>query len=157
MTTFGVQLRNQRDPQRGFTLVELLLTLTILGILATVAVPSFVDIIKKQKVKDMGTEIQLALVKARSEAIKQNDNVTLAPVTANDWTSGWRISGASPETRSPFTGVAIAGPTNVVYQSSGRIAGSISPAFDISAPNSNVHQCVSVDLSGRPYVKAAAC
>ena len=77
--------------------------------------------------------------------------------TANDWTSGWSISGGSPESRSSFTGLAIVGPANVVYQSSGRISGATAPTFDISAPNSNIRQCVSVDLSGRPYVKAAAC
>ncbi|HEX9390492.1 MAG TPA: GspH/FimT family pseudopilin [Usitatibacteraceae bacterium] len=148
--------------QRGFTLMELLLTITVLGILTAVATPSFIDVIKSQKVKNMGTDIQLALVKARSEAVKRNRNVTLSPNTSTDWTSGWTIpdpdnSGSNIEVRSSFSGVTIAGPASVVYQSSGRISGSTAPTFDIGAPNSSAHQCVSVDLSGRPYIKAAAC
>lgn len=148
--------------KRGFTLIELLVVIVVLGILAGTAMPSFIDIIKSQNVKAMGTDIQLALVKARSEAVKRNRNVTLAPNTGTDWTSGWLIpdpdnAGSNIEVRSSFTGLTITGPANVVYQSSGRIAGTVAPAFDISAPNSSAHKCVSVDLGGRPYVKATAC
>ncbi len=151
-----------RRQQRGITLLELLVTVAVLGVLTALAAPSFVDVIKSQKIKNMGTDIQLALVKARSEAVKRNRDVTLSPVTASDWTSGWTIpdpdnSGSNIEVKGSVTGLTITGPASVVYQSSGRISGSTAPSFDISASNSTTHQCVSVDLSGRPYVKAAAC
>lgn len=162
MGTFLKPHVRHKNAQPGFTLVELLLTVAILGILMGLAAPSFVDIIKSQKVKAMSTDIQLALVLARSEAIKRNRNVTLAPNTANTWTSGWTIAdpdnaGSNIGVRSSFTGLTVTGPGNVVYQSSGRISGSTVPAFDISAPGSSAYKCVTVDLGGRPYVKAAAC
>lgn len=70
--------------QHGFTLVELMITIVIFGILLTVAVPSFTSYILNQRVKTSAFELTAALSYARSEAIKLNTDVQLS-----EDDSGW--------------------------------------------------------------------
>ena len=149
-------------------MTELLIVVAIIGILASLAAPSFSELIKSQRIKSMATDINASLTLARSEAIKRNRNVTMSPTTAGSWQLGWQIAdpdnaGSNIEVHDAFAGLTVTGPANtappdsVIYRSSGRIQGTAPPAFNISAAGTTAQRCVSVDLSGRPYVKAAAC
>lgn len=162
MIKLGRHSKLRKNTELGVTLVEMLIVIAILAILSAAAVPSFNDFVKTQRMRAMATDLQLSLVRARSEAIKRNTNVTLAPVTAGSWQSGWTIAdpnnpGTNLEEHSGFNLLTVTGPANIVYQSSGRLSGMASPSFDIGAAGSTSHKCVTVDLSGRPYVKASAC
>lgn len=64
-------------PQRGFTLVELLVTLIIVTIVATMAVPAFTGFLARQQLASDVNEIISVLSFARSEAIKQRNNMTV--------------------------------------------------------------------------------
>ena len=64
---------------RGFTLVELLTVLVVLVVLTMIAVPSFNELIASQRVQMAAMDVFTSLLRARSEAIKQNTDVTLAP------------------------------------------------------------------------------
>lgn len=157
--------------QHGFTTFELMVTVAIIGILAAIAAPNFTEFMRNQRIRAMATELHVSLMKTRSEAIKRNRDVTIAPMTAGSWESGWTIAdpnnpGANIESNTGFFGVVVTGasggvaaaaPSNVVYQGSGRISGATAPNFDIGATGSSVKRCVSIDLSGRPYTKAATC
>ncbi len=147
-------------------MIELLMVVAIIGILASLAAPTFSDMIKSQRIKSMATDLNASLTLARSEAIKRNNIATLSPTTAGSWQSGWQItvpdlnnpgSNIIVEVHSAFTGLSATGPDSVTYRSSGRVQGSTAPAFNISAPGTSAQRCVSVDLSGRPYVKAEGC
>jgi len=143
-------------------MIELLMVVAIIGILASLAAPSLSDMIKSQRMKSMATDLNASLTLARSEAIKRNKNVTMSPTTAGSWQSGWQIAdpdnaGSNIEVHSAFSGLTATGPDSVTYRSSGRIQGTTAPAFNISAAGTTAQRCVSVDLSGRPYVKAAGC
>jgi len=164
MKTCDRQQSRVRAGTQGFTITELLIVVVVIGILAALAAPSFNDLIKSQKIKSMASDLNASLTLARSEAIKRNANATITPTGA--WQGGWQVTisdlnnpGANivVETHSAVAGVTTTGPVDVVYRSSGRIVGTTAPAFTISAAGTTAQRCVSVDLSGRPYVKDGAC
>jgi type IV fimbrial biogenesis protein FimT len=72
---------------RGFTLLELMVTVAVLAILVTVGVPSFQDLIQNNRVTTQTNELVTALNFARTEAVKRGRNVE---VVVTQVTPGWR-------------------------------------------------------------------
>jgi type IV fimbrial biogenesis protein FimT len=63
--------RCQHPPHRGFTLVELLVTLVVAGLLVAVAVPSFNRLMVSSRLTSFANELVSRLTLARSEAVKR--------------------------------------------------------------------------------------
>ncbi|HET7832107.1 MAG TPA: GspH/FimT family pseudopilin [Gallionella sp.] len=151
-----------RQRLSGFSMIELLITIIVVGILAMIAVPSFSDFIAGQRIKNASFDITSALTLARSEAIKRNANVTITQA-AGGWQNGWTVTagGTTVSSRDPLSGVTIDGaaPASVTYAANGRLlAGTGTLSFEISSPNSSVSpRCISVDPSGRPNNKVGGC
>lgn len=64
-----------RNPQRGFTLIEMVVTIVVFGILLAIAVPPFMSLMDSIRVKRAGDAVSAFLVNAKSEAIKRNVTV----------------------------------------------------------------------------------
>lgn len=147
--------------QRGVTLIELMTVLVIAAILATVAVPSFVKIMASQRLKSAAGNLQVALLLTRSESLKRNANVQLAPIVASQWNAGWRIVNlADNSVVSDYPGaptITIAGPATVTYQGSGRITATASPTFKLSSDKISDVRCVSINLTGMAAVTSSGC
>lgn len=149
---------------RGFTLPELLIVVTVMGVLLAAGVPSFVEFIKNQRVKTASFDVFSSLVVARSEAITRNTSVTITPTTTANWANGWTITyvdGAATivlREQGTMPNITITGPASVTYRGSGRLTGSTTPQFQLTASGATVvTRCINVDLSGRPVSKATAC
>lgn len=56
----------------GFTLLEMLITVTLMVTIIAVAAPSFSSYIDSNKVKQLATEMEWVLVQAKSEAVMRN-------------------------------------------------------------------------------------
>ena len=67
----------RRARQRGFTLIELMVTLAIAAILVSIAVPSFSVMIAQNRMAGQLNEFTAALNLARSEAIRRGVTVTV--------------------------------------------------------------------------------
>lgn len=75
---------------RGFTLVELMVTLVVLTIAISIAVPSFSSLIASNRASGDVSSLTTALVMARTEAIKRNTIACVTPTNSN-WASGWDV------------------------------------------------------------------
>lgn len=145
---------------KGFTLIEMMIVVVILGVLATLAAPSFREYILAQRIKNAAFDLNATLTYARSEAIMRNTTVTVVPIGAS-WENGWNVSsgGTTLRTQSPYTGLTFDGePTSVVYNSVGRA--STDSKFTIKVADSTIPvapRCVQLSLTGLPYNQKGAC
>jgi type IV fimbrial biogenesis protein FimT len=74
----------------GFTLVELMITLTVMIIVLAIGVPSFIQMSRNNNLTLHANDLVTALNLARSEAVKRGIQVTIAP-TGTAWEEGWQI------------------------------------------------------------------
>lgn len=157
--------------QAGFTLLELMIIITVLGILVSVAIPSFSYLAANTKMKGAATDLHLTLLKARSEAVKRSSNVTITPNSGTDWSRGWTMTSSGGDVlnvQGPLPGIRIT-PTpsplpSLVFRSTGRLQG-VAPQFNLlpvarnasEEVNVTIARCISIQANGSPYVKEQAC
>ena len=102
----------RRGDLPGFTLIEMLVTLSIVSIMAVIVGASFQGVLDDVRMTSEINALQQGMNLARSEAIKRGQSVSVCPGTAtstacgagNDWSGGWIVflsSTASPLLVSP--------------------------------------------------------
>lgn len=79
---------------RGFTLIELMVVVTLVAVLSAIAVPGFRDLLLNQRLAASTSEFVAALSLTRTEALKRSQTVTLTPKAKKDWSSGWEVKTA---------------------------------------------------------------
>lgn len=75
-----------RRPSLGLTLIELLVVVALLGIIASLAAPSFTDYIGRKRVEGFASELASDLQYARSEAVSRNTAVRVVFTSATAYT-----------------------------------------------------------------------
>ncbi len=148
----------------GFSLVELLASLAVVSVLATVAVPSYRSFMTTQRVRSTSYDLMSTLVFARSEAIKRNSSVTVTKA-AGGWAQGWTVvsGGTTLRVQDPFRGGVViknsAALGSITYSNDGRLA-SATTDFSISPPSGvkeSEARCVRIRLGGMPSAKRGDC
>ena len=77
---------------RGFTLIELMVTLTVLAILLALAGPSFARLMAANRMSTQTSEFMTALNLARSEAVRRGQPVAVrANGGDNNFSTGWKV------------------------------------------------------------------
>lgn len=86
--------------ERGFTLLELMTTVTVAAILMTVAVPSFFNTMRNSRAAANANDLVTALSVARSEAIRRGARVSVCRSSNGtscnfnagaSWATGWLV------------------------------------------------------------------
>jgi type IV fimbrial biogenesis protein FimT len=158
-----------RRTTRGFTLIELVVTIAILGILIGLGLPSFREFIATQRLRNASFDLMASLMRTRSEAITHNGRVSMTKTTTTgNWDAGWAVidntagTSTTVQAQQAFNGITItdsAGLSTITYGKDGRaVTGATS--FTI-APSSTLagvsSRCITIGLSGVPSSTTGGC
>jgi type IV fimbrial biogenesis protein FimT len=89
----GAMLR----PQQGMSMIEILITITVLAIMMAAAVPAYTAWVQNTQIRTAAESIKNGLQLARIEAIQTNRLVRFAMTT----NSGWKVNPADDPDRDP--------------------------------------------------------
>lgn len=73
-----------RQRQRGFSMVELAVTLTVIVLLLTAVAPTMGDWVRNTRVRSAAEAIQAGLQRARTEALRTNEPMTFWLISTGD-------------------------------------------------------------------------
>lgn len=74
-------------PQNGFTMIELIVAIAVLGILMAIAMPSFVQTMGNSRIRSVAESLTSGLQYARSEAVRRNERIRFSlDSSTGNWT-----------------------------------------------------------------------
>lgn len=157
---------------KGFTLLELLVTITVAAVILGLGVPSFRSVIQNNRATTHTNDLVTALNLARSEATRRAAAVTVCSSTngvacsaSNDWSTGWivvdnanNVLRAWPE-RSGGANVVTGNVAQLRFLARGSLAGGGAPLLQVRLPSCAGDQGrnVTVNVAGRISVARVGC
>jgi len=149
-------MKNHRRHASGFTLIEMMVTVTLLGILTMLAMPSFTTWIANNKVRTVSDSLQNGLRFAQSEALRRSrpmvfsltnsaapQNALTAVVDGSNWSLN--VAKSSLDAGNVFVqagvlsdvaaGVQVKGPAAVCFNAMGRLVANTDTGVDGASCN----------------------
>lgn len=160
---------HQRRRPSGFSIIELMISITIVAILLVIAAPSLRDALLSSKLSAQANNLVASATLARSEAIKRNASTTLcipdstftscAAAAVGGWEQGWIVlSGTTVIARQQGAPLGFS-----IVEASGVSTVNFMPDIIRAAPNSwkicraspgagTQERVVTVSITGRPTI-----
>lgn len=134
--------------QRGYTLVEITIVTAVITTISTLALPTFNDVIERQRVSSVLHSLSAHLANARNTAITRGTSISVCPSADGesctghyDWSEGWItyrdgnklgkpettdsiLQYENAATRAPMQLLSSAGRRAIRFSADGRSAGS---------------------------------
>ena len=143
-------------------MVELMITMLVLAILATIGIPSFTALIANNRATTATNELLTALQYTRSEAVRQNARVEICSSTdgqtcstENEWHNGWIVLwNVEPIQIGPALNPAIEilGPPSVTFGSAGEATAGVGQFQVTSTGGAGATRSLCLEASGRAFV-----
>lgn len=161
---------NERSAPRGFTLIELVVTVAVLAIAASFAVPAFQQLVESNRLATESNRLLSAISFARSEAVRVGDDASLTANTGG-FGDGWCVhlgtacnNTGTNEILRQFDAAQLdytASANTLTFNARGEMTNT---AFQLSIDPKNCgsgevdkRRTVSVSLSGRGSVQKGNC
>lgn len=138
---------------QGITLVELMVTVAIIGILGSLALPSYRDVMAREQLTAAANELVSSYKFARSEAIKRSTSITLTATEAGLWVIKDSDDNELKVFTPPTRGVTVTGLVSISISATGNTA-----KTSISLANSqgeNMNLCILP--SGQSQLQSGDC
>jgi type IV fimbrial biogenesis protein FimT len=152
---------------RGFTLIELVTTITVMAVLATLAIPSFSQFIMNQRIRNAAYDLMNALTQARSEAIRRNTKVDLKRATSTQpWDKGYNVLVSGGATalldQQAYASLSITDSSDlaaITYGKDGRslTSGTVFKIAPTGTVTGITARCVTIGVSGVPSLNVGGC
>ncbi len=162
--------------QTGFTLIELMVTIAVLGILLSIGIPSYQNMVLNSRITAQANQVITALNYARSEAVKRAAPATVCSTNggaacagSTNWSTGWLVFADANENGAVDGGEAILRVwpalntgntlnktgihTRVTFAATGFSAGFMT-TFNLCDTNGvSGSRTITINATGRSYVK----
>jgi type IV fimbrial biogenesis protein FimT len=166
-----------RNKYSGFTLVELIVTLTIAGILLALVVPSFFTFLASNRLTTQANELMADLNMARSEAVKRANNAGVCASNggtscSGTWQNGWIVFVDGDNSRTWTSGDTVlriheplagnvamnSSASIVVFNASGLLANDTGIGnYTLCNSRFGQSRTISITTTGRPSLSSGTC
>ncbi|MEE8428747.1 MAG: GspH/FimT family pseudopilin [Gammaproteobacteria bacterium] len=171
-------MTNYMRHSKGFTLIELMVTLGIASIVLGMAAPAMRDMVQNSRITSQANELLASLGMARSEAVKRGTPVSICRSAdllscsggAGSWAAGWIVfddlngNGAVDggemvlRVRQELSGnPTLNGPAPVIYQPTAMVNAPATFTHTIQGCSGNQGRTVTLNATGRAMVTRQAC
>lgn len=148
---------------RGFTLVELMVTMAVAAVLLSLAVPSFTEMIRNNRMTAQANDLITALNLARSESFKRGTQVQVA-ASGGAWANGWNVQLTEATVLRTFSAISSGYTlteggdlTTLTYDSTGRVTAAANFTLCDSQRSGETGRTISILITGRVSVTNFSC
>lgn len=153
-------LKNQKGLFGGFSLVELMVVVAVIGLLAAIGLPSLMTWIENSKIRATAEAVLSGIQSARTEAIRRNQNTSfiLLPGGGLLWKVCVDCAGASIQERplseggASAIGISAAANTTIVFNGFGRTDLAAQAAWDLTSSKGDRSMRILIDVGGSTQV-----
>lgn len=142
-------LYNARKSNSGFTLIEMLAVIIIIGVIAAIAAPNFLGLLNRNRVNEARQQIAGGLKEAQRQALRQGQqcSVTIDTVNKTITNPAAPTNGCLLSSRNLDNLVQLNSNTaTITFSGKGNITGGLAPVLVVSLPNgTDLQRCVVLD------------